>query len=165
MLYYNHTIKQLGGTNMRVIFLDINGVLTNRNSNPSNFFYGLDQANVACLAKLVQQTEARLILASTWRTEFDAHMNPCSSITKGFATALQNYGLTLYDQTRHLNGGRSKEVSNWLETHDDIESFVILDDTDFNWGILSPYWIPIHSDTGLIDKNVDDAKNILLFNA
>lgn len=147
---------------MRIIFLDINGVLTNYKTNQANFFYGLDQANVSCLAKLVQQTAARLVLASTWRTEFDERMQPHSSIAKGFVSALQKYDLSLYDQTGHLGGGRRNEVFHWLESHNKVKSFVILDDTNFNWGILSPYWIPINSKNGLTEQNVQAAKSILI---
>ena len=55
---------------------------------------------------------------------------------------------------------REQEVKAWLDTHDDIESYVILDD-DQEFGALSGRHVRTDSKVGLTDLDVERALTIL----
>src|SRR4029079_14037574 len=55
---------------MKVIFLDIDGVLNcDRTPNPRNFPYVVDRRLLARLKKLLKQTRAKVVLSSSWRLD------------------------------------------------------------------------------------------------
>jgi HAD domain in Swiss Army Knife RNA repair proteins len=53
---------------MKVIFLDIDGVLNcKRTSNPRKFPYIVDKRLLLRFRRLLDQTSAKVVLSSTWR--------------------------------------------------------------------------------------------------
>ena len=57
---------------MKIIFLDIDGVLNYRgckSKSPSGC-YGIEQDKVKLLKNIVEQTNAKLVLTSTWKTDW-----------------------------------------------------------------------------------------------
>ena len=117
---------------MKVIFLDIDGVL-----NSSSFFNRifteeghcfvnnlLDQNALLNLKDLLWQTGAYIVISSTWRFDID-------TLKKQFAP----YGITIAGTTQIENIAsndfaisRSSEIQNFLETRPCFNSYVIIDD-------------------------------------
>jgi hypothetical protein len=55
---------------MKVIFLDIDGVLNcDRTPNPRKFPYVVDRRLLARLKKLLKRTRAKVVLSSSWRLD------------------------------------------------------------------------------------------------
>lgn len=107
---------------MKVIFLDVDGVLNNFDLIRQNGFDYIDHAMVRRLGLLVSQTGADIVLSSFWR------LNPKDrSLVDG---ALQSAGMFVSDKTPILSGPRANEISMWLAENPGVLKFAILDDDD-----------------------------------
>lgn len=118
---------------MKVIFLDIDGVL---NVIPSGFdiYGGIFHTHfVNNLKRLIEQTNAKIVITSSWRwsgLEFMQNM----WIARGYPGEVID--ITPYDFIlvrlglfKNENGiKRGHEIKHWLDTHTDVENYVILDD-------------------------------------
>jgi HAD domain in Swiss Army Knife RNA repair proteins len=105
---------------MKVIFLDIDGVLnTTATPKPNKESRVIDQALLARLKKLLQDTSAEVVLSSTWRHERD-----------GLASAKQ-LGIPFMDVLPDMRPHpRSEEIVAWLEAHREVRRFAVIDDDD-----------------------------------
>ena len=141
---------------MKVIFLDIDGVLSGKKhqisatENPPL----IDVSRLEILREIVDNSGAKVILSSSWKKFW---IKGCD-----FDCVFQNAGIDIYDITPVL-GRKNEEISAWLNTHSEIESFVILDDAEYGWGDLLPNVIITNPDTedGLEKKHVALALEIL----
>jgi len=152
---------------MRVIFLDIDGVLncaTHRRKKLCEGDYSviIESQKVRLLKKLVMRTEATIVLTSSWR-KYWMHEGSVDSAGKRIETALALDGLKILDKTPVLDSGsRSLEIEQWLKGKSYIDQYVILDDNDFLWSkSLRPHWVYCPGETGLTDSLIDSAENIL----
>ena len=100
---------------MKVIFLDIDGVLNHAGSA------WLDPANLANLARITKAIGCTVVLISSWRTE----MHSARMIM--FADMLNARGVTISGITPSLND-RNAEIIDYLNRHNDISKFVVIDD-------------------------------------
>ncbi len=130
---------------MKVIFLDIDGVLNN-DKTYRNIYYeykiigrkrlDIDRFRLRLLKKIVEQTNAVIVLSSSWRLK-GRRQNGFLPLTKKgieLVKLFKKYGLSIYDITPYIDGKRDVEIFYWLETtKDNIESFVILDDESFGF--------------------------------
>jgi hypothetical protein len=133
---------------MRVIFLDIDGVLNcSRTSNLRKFPYVVDSALLARLLSLRRRTDAEVILSSTWRYD------PVGLL------AAKHFGIPFSDVIPDLPGEpRKKEIVTWLAAHD-VERYVVIDDEDDQLDEL-PLFQPT-SLVGLTDEIVNGAADFL----
>jgi len=148
---------------MKVIFLDIDGVLNSveqsiaGHSNQSNVrLYRVDPVKVGLLRWLVDQTDAKVVISSTWRYGHTLQW------FEGYFEAL-GWLAPIIGMTPRLDTIRGAEVQAWLDTDDkmvgDVEKYVILDDdSDFLEG--QPL-VQCSSVCGLSLQNVIDAIDIL----
>lgn len=104
---------------MKVIFLDIDGVLnTIKTKQRWNGFIGMNPVAVKRFNKLVEDTNAEVVLSSTWRRD------------KNWRKVMRRNGLTMkfLDRTIFMPGKiRGLEIKHWLDRHE-VEKYVILDD-------------------------------------
>lgn len=115
---------------MKIIFLDIDGVLNNNNTKIP---YGIEKECVKELNYILQQTKADIVLISSWRyLIIDGQMK-----LKGFETMLRTHGVNCLNKliglttTDDILFERWSQVELWYNIHKkDIESFVILDDCE-----------------------------------
>lgn len=107
---------------MKVIFLDVDGVLNNSETKDT-----IDLNKVKLLSSIVKQTDAKIVLSSSWKILND----PKSPAYKDYIyliECLASEGLTLIDQTPGPCHNRPKEIHQWLEQHPQVSSWVSLDD-------------------------------------
>ena len=135
------------GDYMKVIFLDIDGVLNtadtfNKTSktfiNQYNHYHEagirsleIDKFRLEYLKELIDETEAKIVLSSTWRRFFIKENNkivPRTIKGKQLYELFNSYGLEIYDLTPINMESREEQINIWLSQNDDIESFVIIDD-------------------------------------
>lgn len=144
---------------MKVIFLDIDGVL---NNEATKFGRKFDPACVAALNKITDKTGARIVVSSTWRhaglTETRATLseNGVTGKVNGLTPDLSKRGLI------HVAVPRGREIQAWLECHPAVNGFVILDDAD-DMEHLSGSLIQTVSRVGLTE--LDAARAIRRLNA
>lgn len=105
---------------MKIIFLDIDGVLNTHKSIGRFGFDFIDHILVALVARIVRETQAKIVLSSTWRVE---------EKDRELATrALREQDLEIHDCTPVLVGeDRHVEIRAWLDKNQ-VERFAILDD-------------------------------------
>lgn len=134
---------------MKVIFLDIDGVLNCRKTpNPRKFPYIIDDKLLTLLRQLLEQTGASVVLSSTWRYD-----------SAGIFSA-KHQGVPFVDITPDMpDEPRSKEILEWLRHHPEVTRYVVIDDEDDDLDEL-PLFQP-SSRTGLTQKIVDCAADYL----
>jgi hypothetical protein len=108
---------------MKVIFLDVDGVLNNWEGLSQYGIHYIDAEKVSLLKAIVFATEAKIVLSSTWRIrkeDFDM-----------VKAVLLSQGMEIYDVTPQVfSGYRSREIGLWLEEKAvlPIDKYAILDD-------------------------------------
>lgn len=151
--------------NIKVIMLDIDGVLnpscSMKERHPTRQI--LDNKCVARLKKIVDATDARIVLTSTWR--FGALMPECPSLVAEFdrlRAEMRTHGLKIFSVTKKL-GRRDDEIMDWLEHHPNVESWVAIDDDSFDMTSVIKAERFVHTNTliGLQDEHIKLAINIL----
>lgn len=111
---------------MKIIFLDIDGVLNNHKS------YGTGKADMWCVAALndiTDRTGAAIVVSSTWRM---GGLLSCRDKLAEWGVTAPVIDRTPIRETLHgdltLADPRGFEIAEWWCQHAEIESFVILDD-------------------------------------
>lgn len=110
---------------MKVIFLDVDGVL---NSIPTIRRFGpdfIDPVLVTLIAWIVRETGAEIVLSSSWRLD--------AKDTELVKSALAAEKLSIIDVTPHHSAPmkwipRSQEIMEWIEKCGKVEKFAIIDD-------------------------------------
>ena len=137
---------------MKVIFLDIDGVLNGYNkwntllykiinilhSEKLRIWYkntikpfGVHERKVKRLAKIVKKTDAKIVLSSSWRLLiYNKPYDEMNDNGKKLIDLFIKYGIDIYDITpTAINGKREAEIIGWLSRYEnEVENFVILDD-------------------------------------
>ena len=125
---------------MKVIFLDIDGVLNCKNrlthaNSPTSPMLRWCLNSAICLIP----PGAKAVLSSTWRYD-----------SIGVFSA-RHFGIPFIDTTPDLpDEPRCREILNWLEHHPEVERFAVLDDEDDDLDDL-PLFQP-SSSTGLTEQ-------------
>ena len=160
---------------MKIIFLDVDGVL---NCSTSKSFChddlygiitGIDSDKVKRLAKIVEITGAEIVLSSDWKDGWEKY---CTIPKRSHAKYLDNHlykkgKLTIKDKTPNTSKGswfRGNEILTYLRSHQDVENYVILDDTffeDFSIKEISEHLVLTDHKVGLTDSDVEKAVEIL----
>lgn len=136
---------------MRIIFLDIDGVL---NTHYSCERYGIDYIDsglVEILRGIIIATNAKIVISSTWRLD-DRDLSL-------IMYSLKYNRLEFLDCTPYLkNKTRSEEIKLWLKNNSQVEKYAILDD-DADAGIdLQESFFQVDYNTGL---TFDLAKKVI----
>lgn len=173
---------------MKIIFLDVDGELTYSDyENPDTA--NIDIEKVKLLKQVCDGAGAKVVISSSWRgtpngkphiyhvlTRILAEngievLGDLPYIDSVFEKPIQGAETSLFDEALYNDlkiahgTGRAAEVEAWLKEHDDVESFVILDDEDWDWSDygyeknwIRPTW---HGDGGLKPEHAEQAILIL----
>lgn len=102
----------------RILFLDVDGVL---NSYKTGGRYALKRNCLRRLQKIIDKTQCKIVLSSTWRMDEYA--------LKRLRRVLSYRNIKIFDTTPVLGKHRGLEIAEWLDTHkDEISKYAILDD-------------------------------------
>lgn len=149
-----------------MIFLDIDGVLNNyrfleQNSGlkPEEQVF-IDDEKVGLLNRIAAAAEARIILSSSWRRDFDENMKPATREARMVTEALGRSGLKLSGKTDD-SISKAASIRQWLSDHgSEVKNYVILDD-DF-LDVPESNFVKTSFYLGLTDKIADEALAILV---
>lgn len=125
------------------IFLDIDGVLNSEHTlDESCENMGQKMASIISdqlvknLSYLVEKTDAKIILSSSWRTYFGDNINDPRNIFAMFLIhSLNKYNLKLHDMTPYPKGPHSSERGLEIKTYveqNNITDYVVIDDEQFS---------------------------------
>lgn len=102
--------------NIRVLFLDVDGVLNSRKTtNFHNNLWPIDPYMAFMVGKIQLDTGCEIVLSSSWRYHPDG-----VSATRKI--------VDLLDITPKLNAARGEEIQAWLDKHPEVTKYAILDD-------------------------------------
>lgn len=114
---------------MKVIFLDIDGVLNSdeyldkvKNSDIQGIERDIDVEKVKLLKRAIDETGARVVLSSSWRYTRNVRY---------LKELLANYEIRV-DSTPYIQDIRGLEIKKWLSENQGVEDFIILDDEIFD---------------------------------
>lgn len=143
----------------KYIFFDIDGVLNTENT--WKIPYQLIDTKIKLLAKLQTETNARLVLISTWRLGYDSNYDKCSEQIKKLIDLFKQNNIFISDITPILkNRSRDAEIERFLYFHP-CDRYVVLDDDDSLY-IHKENIVKIDSKIGLTHQNIKTAKAHLM---
>lgn len=143
---------------MRVLFLDIDGVL-NRTGYRPEVSVGLrswiEPELADRLCEVVQSIGAEIVLSSDWRRgrELELLRSELSAVGIG----------SLIDVTREIHGPRWKEIETWMSEHGRTPEQIAIVDDFHDMGPLAPRFVRVSPLNGL-DKDAARAL-VALFDA
>lgn len=152
---------------MKVIFLDIDGVLNSRRTavalgdfgRPSHLDRGecplFDPIAVRLLQILTERSGAVIVWTSTWRIGKDPQL-----LADAFAKHYNWQGAKVIGSTPVRHGKRGDEIKEWLERNP-VENYVILDDDSDMLPEQMSNFVKVPFATGLTFENILDAAEIL----
>lgn len=154
---------------MKIIFLDIDGVLNSRAYDRKRNWdeqTDIDETRLPLIKEIVDATGAKIVLSSTWRQHWDRDTNRCDEDGLYINKTFGKFGLSIFDKTPDLGIAtvRMDEISKWLkDTDEEIESFVIIDDYRYGWGDLSEHFVKTEPNfrLGIEKEHVEKAIEIL----
>lgn len=174
---------------MKVLFLDIDGVLNSENwfayriycvkNNMVNILMNfvdtddrnikhkltmLDDRAIANLNRIIEETGCKVVLSSSWRSSIESENIFTRNLLK-----LKGFKYEFYDVTPRLwfsdfSIRRGEEIKFWLDKESEkheIESFVILDDDSDMLPEQMNNFIHVDGQVGLTDRDVLKAIEIL----
>lgn len=153
---------------MKVIFLDVDGVLNYRGCKARcKGFLGVEPEKVVLLKQIVDATDAKIVLSSTWRLGYNKDQKGYHGFRRHLEKRLNEYGLSVYDVTEDISAyKRGAEIRLWLAQHGkEVKRWVVLDDEYF--GDFTEHKIKSHlvqTDMyadGLTERHVRKAIGIL----
>lgn len=136
---------------IKVLFLDIDGVL-NRNG------YSVGKILPECvehLNRIVEDTGCKIVLSSSWRQSIYFGIVSID----GFSWMLRSHNikenLYSYTQKECHTVSRGHQIKNWLLEHPEVESYVVVDDSDES-SFEGLCLVRTGYKEGLTSKNADD---------
>ena len=120
----------------KYIFLDIDGVLNSEHTWDDKISDNLSNQYLENLRKIVEKTDAKIILSSSWRMYFSENINnPRHIMGIYLVTILAKHNLELHDMTPFVKGQfsneRGLEIKTYIDKHN-IKDYVVIDDEEFS---------------------------------
>lgn len=140
---------------MKVIFLDFDGVLNSAETLARGIH--LDPEKVIMLRNISDETDANIVVSSTWRIHFNQREIRELLYRAGFKGRHRVIGSTPDSR----NGFRGAEIEAWLKDKEDIEKYVIIDDGSDFYDYQRQVHVTTNFATGLTERDVEKAIEIL----
>ena len=168
---------------MKVIFLDFDGVLNSscyaarlikagKPTQDENGHELFDPAAIKRFNRIVDQTEAKVVISSSWRylglttmkeiwQERGLH-GQIIGMTSLYAVdeLIIEHGLEWLTNGAEVGSPRAVEIEVWLQEHNNLDQYVILDDLPMSAALL-PHFVQINPIYGLSDPQATKAIEIL----
>ena len=119
---------------MNIIFLDIDGVLNwggTEELAPSGCI-GVEDMMIRNLKKIVDDTNAKIVLTSTWKSEWSKGADYKSEDFKYLESRLREFNITIFDKTNDHISNRGEGIKKYLHAHSEITNWVVIDDIIFD---------------------------------
>jgi hypothetical protein len=122
---------------MRIIFLDIDGVLNSENEPYEGKLWRLSESAILRVNTIIERTDARIVLTSDWRRYHG--LQRCAEVLRAHGLSAEIVDATPnlenrrtvheedFDPTAYFERLRRSEIEAWMKSHD-IQTFVVIDD-------------------------------------
>lgn len=148
---------------MKIIFLDVDGVLNSTRSmvafkgcgfmRDNQSWKQLDPVAIKLLQHVVEETGASVVLSSTWRI---------GALQEDIEQFSEFLGVEIIAVTgRSPDGIRGKEIQKWLDLSAGVDSFVIVDDDSDMLPSQMQNFVKVDGKVGLTYENVKSILSIL----
>ena len=120
------------------VFLDVDGVLNSRTTceRTPDYHVGIDDLRVAVLAGAIKKYgPTEIVLSSDWK-----ELRPEADDYVYLITKLEKYGLELAGKTTDHYNNRGEGIQYYLESHSEIDGYVVLDDNEFDFRDYPNIW-------------------------
>lgn len=160
---------------MKVIFLDIDGVLNTEvyicsvfqcvelmggnahkdmRGHMDGFGHQFDPLAVRALKLIIDKTDAKIVISSTWR---GARLSVMQDLWKK-----RNLPGDVIDVTPFLHKEvRGEEISAWLKSRNDVDGYLIIDDDSDMLDRQKPHFLRTDFQYGLMINQYENAVEIL----
>lgn len=120
---------------MKLIFLDIDGVLNRRGSAVCELGYiGIDEDKLHRLGKIIEATNAQVVLTSTWKLHWEKDVAKCDRSALYLNKKFEQIGACLLDKTKDNGSDRGVGIQKWIaDCEEPIENWIIIDDEWFDY--------------------------------
>lgn len=153
---------------MKVIFLDIDGVLNSEEFLKRNQNEMIDRNNVDILKTIIDKTGAVIVMSSGWRLWFDDNMMPKDGDSQCLYDILCEFNIKLFDKTpdftteeirtkKTFSHVKSKEIIAWLNEHKNVDKYVVLDDLDLNNEEINSHLVRTNAQVGITEDDANSA--------
>lgn len=117
----------------KVIFLDVDGVLNDMatEEHAPYGFIGLSNVMIANLKRIVDATDAKIVLTSTWKNEWSPNPEERDKDGEYLHNKLLSQGLIISDKTIDKISDRGQGIRRYLEAHPEVKQWIVLDDDVF----------------------------------
>ncbi len=114
---------------MKVLFLDVDGVLNNDDWCWELFYKYkvqvyrnniLYEPSVLQLKRIVNETGCEIVVSSAWRKVPTAY--------EDLKNTLKRYGISVIGETPYVGGTRGDDIEAWFKENGNVEAYTILDD-------------------------------------
>lgn len=123
---------------MKVIFLDVDGVLNDQDLIFEKYKtqeLEISRDKLLLLKEIITSNDdTKVVLSSSWRIGLlrkNGKIVADTTYHKEFLELLEEYGIEIYDITPSMMN-RTEEIRYYLDNNKDIESYIILDDEELN---------------------------------
>jgi len=143
---------------MRVLFLDIDGVLNRRGTRERcGPWIGVDQELADLLLSWLNTTDIKIVLSSTWRLhpEMFEHLEVAGIKWIGITPDLAEFGQGLWNAAQ-----RGDEIKRYLGAHGEIERYAIIDDYEDMLPEQQPYFVRTNDRHGITPDDIEKLKAI-----
>lgn len=119
---------------MKLIFLDIDGVLNCQNSRTKCMgFIGIDDDKVKRLKQIVDATDAKIILCSSWKNGWEPVFKDEQREDGHYIDRkMKRQGLKIINKTDDKGSDRGAGIKKFLENFKSVDSWIVLDDEVFD---------------------------------
>lgn len=154
---------------MRVCFLDIDGVLNfiGCKSRSATGCLGIEDEKLDLLKQLIDRTGAKIVLTSTWKTEWfpTEYIEDLPKDGQYLQKKFKSHGLHIFAKTEDPEWARrGRGILDFINHFPrNIESFVILDDEsfDFEYEGIDDKFVHTSMIDGLLPEHIEKAVSIL----
>lgn len=139
---------------MRVLFLDIDGVLNSvagwRRDFPTSVYYFTEECVKEFSRVLAEIPDLKIVVSSAWRVG-----RPVSQL-KTILKDAQIEEERILDKTANNGETRGEEINAWLSEHPQVTKFCVVDDCTFDFGeSLLPHTVKTNPEKGLTKEDAD----------
>lgn len=119
---------------MRVIFLDIDGVLNCQSSKSRcNGLLGIDSDKVKRLREIAEASKAKIVLCSSWKDAWEKVEKDSQHILGDYLDRkLKRENIFIFDKTSDNGSDRGHGIRSWISGKANINSWIVIDDEIFN---------------------------------
>lgn len=154
---------------MKVIFLDVDGVLNSEKFLEHNKNQAIDRNSIGILKNIIDKTGAVIVMSSGWRLWFDDNMLPQDGYSQCLYEILCEFNLKLFGKTpdfsteeirtrKTFSHVKAKEIIAWLNEHEFVDKYVVIDDLDLKNEAINAHLVRINGQVGITEA---DARHII----